>query len=146
MDGGKFFEAHKGEYLISTEPARLDLDRICYFLSRSYWAGDRPREVTAKALRNSLCFGLYHGGEQVGLARVVTDRATFAWLCDVWVDKAHRGRGLGKWLVACVVAHPELCDLHLFILATRDAHELYARYGRFDRVTSPDKIMVRRGY
>ena len=144
MEDEQIFEARQGEYLISTDAARLDLDRICHFMSRSYWAEDRPREVMARALGHSLCFGLYHGGEQVGLARVVTDRATFAWLCDVWIDEAHRGQGLGKWLVACVVDHSDLSDLRLFILATRDAHELYARYGGFERVTNPEKVMVRR--
>ena len=84
------------------------------------------------------------GAQQVGFARVVTDFATFAWLCDLFVVESHRGHGLGKWLVECIVDHPELRDLHIFLLATRDAHELYRHYGRFEALPPPDKWMVRR--
>jgi GNAT superfamily N-acetyltransferase len=136
------FEVRRGDYLISTDPARLDLDSIYGYLSGSYWAAGRPREVVARSLRASLCFGLYHGASQVGLARVVTDCATFAWLCDVFVLEEHRGRGLGVWLIDVVVGHPELQGLRRIMLATRDAHGLYARHG-FTPITAPERWMER---
>ncbi|MEY4543813.1 MAG: hypothetical protein RL685_8 [Pseudomonadota bacterium] len=105
------------------------MNAIHAFLVGSYWARDIPRELVERALRGSLCFGLFHVGEQVGLARVVTDRATFAYLCDVYVLEAHRGRGLASWLVSQVLAHPELQGVRRFLLATRDAHGLYAKLG-----------------
>ena len=136
-------EHQRGEYTISTDPARLDLDVIHGYLSgESYWAQGRPRDVMRRALAHSLCFGVYAGDEQVGVARVVTDCATFAWLCDVFVLESHRGQGLGKWLVESVVAHPQLRGL-LFMLATRDAHGLYQRYGGFEPVQVPERWMLR---
>ena len=99
------------------------------FSGRSFWAEGIPRELVAKSIANSLCFGLFDGGAQVGFARVVTDRATFAYLCDVYVLESHRGRGLGKWLIEAVMAHPDLQDLRRFQLVTRDAHGLYAPHG-----------------
>ncbi len=140
------FLAHHGDYTISTDPARLDVGFIHDYLSNiSYWAQGRSLDVTRKALENSLCFGVYHGAEQVGLARVVTDYATFGWLCDVFIVEAHRGHGLGKWLIECVVAHPDLVGLKQMILATRDAHELYRRYGGFESLPAPEKWMRRVG-
>jgi GNAT superfamily N-acetyltransferase len=118
-------EVQRNGYVISTDPARLDLDIIHGELNRSYWAAGRPREVVARSLQHSLCFGLYHREVQVGLARIVTDYATFAWLCDVFIQEAHRGRGLGVWLIETVVAYPNLQGLRRFLLATRDAHGLY---------------------
>jgi GNAT superfamily N-acetyltransferase len=138
-------ECQRGAYTISTDRARLDLDLIHDYLSHSsYWAQGRPFEVVQRSIEHSLCFGVYDGAQQVGFARVVTDRATFAWLCDVFVVESHRGQGLGKWLVECTVAHPELQDLHIFLLATRDAHELYRRYGRFEALPQPERWMARR--
>ncbi len=138
-------EHQRDGYLVSTDPARLDLEFIHHFLrDSSYWAQDRPFDVVVKSVEHSLCFGVYAGAEQVGFARVVTDYATFGWLCDVFVVEAHRGRGLGKWLIECVVAHPELQTVQLFLLATRDAHELYRRYGGFGELPAPDKWMFRR--
>ena len=137
-------DEQRGDYTLSTDPARLDLARIHDYLSReSYWAQGRPFEVVQRSVEHSLNFGIYHGDELAAFARVVTDRATFAWLCDVFVLEAHRGRGLGKWLVECVVAHPDLQGLKLFLLATRDAHELYRRYAGFETVMTPDRLMVR---
>ena len=124
-------EWRNGEYMISDERARLDLDVVHGFLSReSYWARGRSRERVERSIEHSLPFGVYRAdGRQVGFARVVTDRATFAWLADVFVVPEERGRGLSKWLVECVLAHPELQGLRRWILATRDAHGLYRRYG-----------------
>jgi GNAT superfamily N-acetyltransferase len=137
-------EYRRDGFEISTDPNRLDLEVIHSFLSRSsYWAQGRPYSVVQKSVQNSLCFGLYQGPQQVGFARVVTDYATFAWLCDVFILEAHRGRGLGKWLIECVVTYPELSELRLFLLATRDAHELYRRFGGFDVVKSRQRWMIR---
>lgn len=127
-------------YVISTDPERLQPDAVCEDLGRTYWAADRPWEVVKRSLRESLCFGLYHDGRQVGLARVVTDRATFAWLCDVYVSEDHRGHGLGKRLVEAVVAHPDLAGLRRILLATRDAHGLYSQYG-FKALEAPGHWM-----
>lgn len=100
-------------------------------------------EVVQRSIENSLCFGVYQGYQQVGFARVVTDFATFAWLCDVYICETHRGLGLAKWLVGTIVRHPDLQGLKLFLLATRDAHTLYARYGGFAPLTAPGKWMNR---
>ena len=138
-------EYQRDEYMISTDRARLDLELIHDFLSRfTYWAQGRPTAIVQRSIEHSLCFGVYEGAQQVGFARVVTDRCTFAWLCDLFVVEAHQGQGLGKWLVECIVAHPDLQTLRIFLLATRDAHELYRRYGGFHEVPDPDRLMARR--
>ena len=129
---------------ISTDKARLDLDMIHHFLSEaSYWARGRASATVEKAIENSLCFGVYVRNEQVGFARVVTDGATFAWLCDLFILETHRGQGLGKRLVEYIVGYPELRDLRLFLLATADAHELYSRYGGFVPLQDVQKWMMR---
>ena len=133
-------EFTKGPYSIRTDPKQLDLDAIHAFLSRSFWAEGIPKETVAKAIANSLCFGVFHGNAQVGFARVVTDRATFAYLCDVYVLESHRGRGLGKWLMETVMAHPDLQGLRRFQLVTRDAHGLYSRHG-FESPLNPERQM-----
>lgn len=116
-------------YDISTDPARLDRDAIWGFLRTSYWSPGVARDVVERAIDNSLVFGLYApAGAQAGFARVLTDRARFGWLCDVFVLEAHRGRGLGTWLVETVVTHPDLAGMRL-VLATADAHGLYERFG-----------------
>ena len=126
---------------ISTDPNRLDMALIHRCLSESaYWAIGRPREVVQRAFDNSLCFGAYHDGRLVGFARVVTDYATFGWLADVFVVEAHRGQGVGKALVQAVEDHPDLQGVRL-LLATKDAHKLYAQYG-FEPV-APDRYMQR---
>ena len=123
-------ERERDGYVISDDPSRLDRALIHRFLSEeSYWAPGIPRELVDRALDNSICFGVYSGGEQVAFARAVTDRATFAYLADVFVVGAHRGRGIGKWLVEAVLEHPDLQDLRQFVLGTWDAHALYERYG-----------------
>jgi len=131
-------------YTISTDKARLDVDLIHAFLSeRAYWALGRSRALVETSIANSLCFGVYAGDQQVGFARVVTDCATFAWLCDVFILEAQRGRGLAKWLVEVIVAHPDLQGLRRMLLATRDAHELYRRFGGFTPLRAPERWMER---
>jgi GNAT superfamily N-acetyltransferase len=122
-------EARREGYVISTDRDRLDRDAIWDFLRTTYWAAGVPRDVVERSIEHSLAFGLYApDGEQAGFARVVTDRARFAWLADVFVLPPHRGRGLGFWLVEAVLAHRELVGLS-FVLATADAHGLYERFG-----------------
>jgi GNAT superfamily N-acetyltransferase len=136
-------EWRRGEYTISTDRGRLDLPFVHDFLSaRSYWARGRAFETVRRAAENSLSFGLYKGARQVGFARVVTDYATFAWLADVFVLEEFRGEGLGVWLVETALAHPELQSLRRWILATRDAHELYRRFG-FKEIEQPQFYMHR---
>ncbi|MBA3724905.1 MAG: GNAT family N-acetyltransferase [Armatimonadetes bacterium] len=118
-----------GEYAISCEPARIDLDAVEELLCQTYWAKNRPREVIEKSLQNSIVFGAFLDGKQVALARVVTDYATFGWVCDVVVDPDHRGRGLSKALMDALLGHPELTAMRRLILATKDATSLYSRYG-----------------
>ena len=110
------------------------------FLKDSYWAAGIPREVVERSIRGSVPFGVYDGGAQVGFARVVTDCATFGYLGDVFILESHRGRGLSKWLMECIVSHPQLQGLRRWTLATRDAHELYAKFG-FKPVARPDSFM-----
>jgi GNAT superfamily N-acetyltransferase len=123
------FALEKDGYRLSDDPALLDQPAIYAYLKRSYWASTREPHTQSIANRNSLCLGLYQGQAQVGFARVVTDYATFAYLCDVYIDDAHQGRGLGKWLVETLHAHPRLQGLRRWTLATRDAHGLYEQFG-----------------
>ena len=118
----------RDDYTLTDDKERIDLDAACALLQPTYWADQRPREVIKKSIEHSLCFGLFHDGKQVGFARAVTDYATFAWICDVIIAPEHRGDGLGKWMVECVVAHPQLEDCTQ-LLRTRDAHTLYERFG-----------------
>ncbi len=132
------------EYFVSADPARLDIPFIHNFLStQCYWAIGRSLEVVERSIQNSLCFGVYKGAQQVGFARVVTDFATFAWLCDVFIATPYRGLGLSKMLVASVVAHPELKNMRRILLATRDAHGLYDKYGGFTPLAAPERWMER---
>ena len=117
------------DFEISTDPARLDIDVILGFLQTSYWAKGRRRSVVERAIRNSLCFGVYRAERQIAFARVVSDRAVFAYLMDVFVVPECRGEGVSKALMRAVLDHPELQNLRVFLLATRDAHGLYARFG-----------------
>ncbi len=134
------FELHKDDYTISTDPARLDVEVIYGYLSRSYWANNRTKETVAKSLPSSLNFGLYQGKTQVGLARVVTDLATFAYLCDVFVLEEHQGKGLGKWAIETVTNYPDLVGIRMLLLATGDAHGLYEQYG-FESIPNPERWM-----
>jgi GNAT superfamily N-acetyltransferase len=121
-----------GDYVMTDDPARLDLDEVCALLATSYWAKNRPREIIEAAVAASVCFSLFHHGRQVGFARAVTDHATFTWVCDVIIHPDHRGRGLGKWMMACFLDHPRLQTISQ-LLRTEDAHGLYERFG-FKRV------------
>lgn len=138
-------ENHWGGYSISTDKSKLNLEVIHEFLSvESYWAQGRPMSVVEKSIQNSLCFGVYQNKLQVGFARVVTDYATFAWLCDVFILGEYRGRGLAKWLIDQVVTHPDLQRLKSFVLVTQDAHDLYRHYCGFKELSLPSKWMARR--
>ena len=133
----------RGEFEISTDPARVDMATVHEFLSnQAYWSPGVPLDVMRRAVEGSIVFGLYHGNEQVGFARVVSDRATFAWVGDVFVLDTFRGQGLGKWLVHCIVEHPELQGLRRWMLATRDAHGLYKQVG-FTELHDPTRFMER---
>ena len=128
-------------FTISTDPALLDIDLLHNYLSReTYWAAGIPRDTLVRAVAGSLCFGVYEAEKQVGFARVVTDRATFGYLADVFVLPEYRGRGLSKWLMECVVAHPDLQGLRRFVLVTKDAHGLYAQFG-FEPLADPTGYM-----
>jgi GNAT superfamily N-acetyltransferase len=130
----------RGVFSISTDPARLDRRLIHEFLRDSYWARGIPREVVDRSIEGALCFGVYEGKAQVGFARVVTDRATFAYLADVFILESHRGRGLAAWLMEAIRAHPELQELRRWILMTRDAHGLYEKFG-FREIEDPRRCM-----
>jgi GNAT superfamily N-acetyltransferase len=122
-------EKRRGNFLISTDPDRIDIEAVHAYLSRSYWAEGIPIETVAKFIRESLCFGLFDSSAQVGFARVITDKATFAYLCDVYVIEPYQGQGLGVWLMETVCSHPDLQGLRRFVLVTRDAHRLYEKFG-----------------
>lgn len=131
----------EGQFAVSTDPTRLDVEAIHAFLSHeSYWAQGRPLAVVQRSIAHSLCFGLFDGRRQVGFARVITDRAVYAYLCDVFVLASHRGRGLGKWLLRCILAHPDLTGLRRFQLITDDAHGVYDQVG-FVPLANPERHM-----
>lgn len=132
----------RGEYTISTDPARLDINAIHEFLARSYWAPGVALSKVQRAIENSLCFGLFHGTAQIGFARVITDKTTFAYLADVYVLEPYRGKGLAKWLMKVIMAHADLQDLRRFMLNTRDAHGLYRQFG-FTELADPTRVMER---
>ena len=132
-----------GAYTISDDRTRIDDSWVTESIAGTYWAEGIPREVMIRALDNSLVFGIYHEVQgQVGIARIITDRATFAYLCDVFIAPGHRGSGLGKWLVSVIAEHPELQGLRRWMLLTADAHTLYERIG-FRRIESAERYMER---
>ena len=134
---------HRDEYEISTDPSRLNIDLIHDFLSNnSYWAAGRVRDVVERSIENSLPFGIYKGSVQIGFARVVTDYATFAWVADLFVLAEHRERGLSKWLMEVIIAHPQLQGFRRWVLSTKDAHGLYERFG-FMKLHRPERWMER---
>lgn len=137
-------ELHHAGYLISDDPARIDAAAVHTYLTRSYWAAGIPREIVDRSLANSLCLGIYAPtGEQIGLVRVISDYATFAYLCDVYVLEPHRGHGLSKAAMQLLSTHPRLQGLRRMHLVTQDAHGLYAQYG-FKVVDQPDRHMEKR--
>jgi ribosomal protein S18 acetylase RimI-like enzyme len=128
------------EIVVTTDRSRFDLDVIHGYLTRSYWAKGIPRETVARAMDRSLCFGAFEGDRQVGFARVISDLTTFAYVSDVFVVESHQGRGVGKRLMAAIMAHPELQELRRWTLFTRDAHGLYRQYG-FREPRYPERLM-----
>jgi len=138
------FEVHREQFVISTDKRRLNLQVIFDFLShRSYWARGRTLDTISHSIENSLCFGLYDADNQVGFARVVTDYATFGWVCDVFILESHRKKGLGKWLVQSMVSHPDLKNIRRLLLATQDADELYRKYGDFETLPETRRWLTR---
>ena len=131
---------YKEGFHISDDKSLLNIPYIHSFLSHSYWAEEIPIELVKKSIHGSMCFGIYQGEQQVGFARVITDNATFAYLADVFVDEACRGKGLSKWLMTVIMGHPDLQGLRRFLLATRDAHGLYAQFG-FEPISHPERLM-----
>ena len=130
----------KGQFSISTERSKLQLDEIYAYLSRSYWAAERPKEVVQHSIENSLCFGLFEHERQIGFARVITDYAVLAHICDVYVLEAYQHKGLGKWLLSVVMSHPDLQEITKWSLATRDAHGFYRQFG-FRELKKPEMQM-----
>ena len=131
-----------GKYEISTDTSRFDIELIHRVLSASYWAEGRPREVVERSIRHSLCFGVFDDDAQVAFARVITDRAVFGYLADVFVVPEYRGRSISKGLIAAILEHPDIRGLQLFLLRTRDAHGLYAQFG-FTPIPAAEEMMAR---
>jgi len=133
-------EWRRGDLAISTDPSKLDRSLIARFLAGSYWAKGIPQEVVDRSIEGSLCFGLYRGQKQLGFARVITDYATFAYLADVFVVETSRGEGLGVWMMEVIMGHPSLQNLRRWMLATRDAHGLYEKFG-WRSLENPERMM-----
>jgi N-acetylglutamate synthase-like GNAT family acetyltransferase len=129
-----------GDYEISTDPARIDAGMVHEFLTNSYWAKGILLETVRRSIEHSIPFGVYHGQQQVGFARIISDLATFAYLADVFIVPPFRGRGLSRWLMECIVGHPDLQGLRRWMLATKDAHGLYTKFG-FTAISNPDRWM-----
>ena len=137
----KIHEATNNEFTISTERARIDIALVHdYLCNESYWAKNIPVAIVKKSIDGSLCFGIYHHDQQIGFARVITDRATFGYLADVFIIERFRGKGLSKWLMQVIMDHPDLRGFRRWMLATRDAHGLYAQFG-FRPLDKPERIM-----
>jgi GNAT superfamily N-acetyltransferase len=133
-------EARRDVFTLTTDRSKLDLALVHAFLATSYWARDIPLSVVARSIENSLCFGVYEDGKQVCFGRVVTDYATFAWISDVFVLESHRGKGLARWMVECMLLHESLRGIRRWLLATKDAHGVYRACG-FEPLQSPDWFM-----
>ncbi len=130
----------KDDFTITTDKSKMDIDIIHGYLSRSYWAQGVPRAIIQKSIEGALCFAVLHGSRQVGFARVITDKATFGYLSDVFILEEYRGKGLSKWLMEIILGHPELQNFRRFLLSTRDAHGLYRQFG-FKDLVSPENWM-----
>jgi len=138
----RLIEQFRDDYQLSSDPSKLELDVVFDYLTNdSYWACGRPRDVFDRSIENSLNFGIFYGDNQIGFARVVTDQATFAWICDVFVLPEHREKGLASWMIESILEHPDLQGLRSYFLATRDAHSLYARFG-FKPLEDPSRFMM----
>lgn len=133
-------EWRRGRYAVSTDSGRLDIEGTAAYLGTTYWAQGRSESTVRRSIEGSIAFGVYDGEEQVGFARVITDRATFGWVCDVFIRDSHQGRGLGMWLMRCVLAHPELLVVRRWLLASISARGLYARLG-FTPLPAPERFM-----
>ena len=140
MNHGVHHSWRRGEFEISTDPARINVAAVHKFLNSSYWDKGVRRGVVERSLRNSLCFGIYRGEQQAGLARVITDLATFAYVAEVFVIQPYQGRGLCKWLMRCIRSHPQLQGLRRWALVTRDAHHLFEKFG-FAELNAPERWM-----
>lgn len=136
----EIIEYQKDDFQITTDFRKIDIDVVCSLLATSYWANSRKRDVIVKSLENSLCFSLFHEDKQIGLIRVITDCATFAYLCDVIISEEYRHKGLGAWFLECVFKYPDLQNLRRWSLATKDAHEFYKKFG-FNSLSNPEKFM-----
>ena len=133
-------EYRKDNFLISTDKSKIDLNAIHGFLKSSYWAENIPLPVVQMSIENSLCFGVYEFDKQIGFARVISDYATTAYLADIFVVETHRGKGIAKWLIGCIMKHPNLQNLRRWVLVTKDAHGLYREFG-FKNLEKPDMFM-----
>jgi N-acetylglutamate synthase-like GNAT family acetyltransferase len=133
-------EYTKETFTVSTDRSKVDVNKVCDFLARSYWANNRKRETIIKSIEHSLCFSLFDGYEQIGFARVITDGATFAYLCDVFLEENYRGKKLGTWLLQCILDHPDVTEVRRFCLVTKDAHEFYKQFG-FTSLHEPERFM-----
>ncbi len=137
-------EWHKETYTITTDKSRLDLGMIHHFLyTTAHWAVGRPMSIVKKSIENSLCFGVFDVESQVGFARMVTDGATVGWICDMFILPAYRGKGLGRWLVECMMEYPDVQGLRRILLNTRDAHDLYIKYANFRPLLAPESWLER---
>lgn len=136
-----FKEYKCDQFIIYTDRRKVDTEAVCSFLSKSYWANTRNKDTILRSIENSLCFSLFKEDTQIGFARLVTDYATFAYLCDVYIDENYRGLGLGKWLMECIVNHDEIKGVKRTMLATSTAHGLYKKYG-FDAISNPELYMI----
>ena len=136
----KIFEEKRDNCLISTDNSKLDINIIHNYLTNSYWAKGITLDIVKRSIDNSTCFGVYENDKQAGFARVISDKATIGYLGDVFILESHRGKGLSKWLMECIMKHPDLHGFRRWILLTRDAHELYRKYG-FKDLVKPDRYM-----
>ena len=142
FSGEKYYEYHKDGFFISTDPDLLDIDKIHDFVSQSYWARGIPKELVIKSIRHSYCFGLYDQGEQIGFARLITDFTTEADVCEVFVVESYQGRGLGTWLMECVIACPSLKGIRTLSLGTADAHEFCRKLGFHVIGDCPNRMQI----
>lgn len=133
-------EYNRDNVLISTDQCKIDVDAVHTILTHSYWSEGVSKEIVLRSIKHSLCFGVYEGREQIGFARVISDYSTYAYLADVYILEPYRGKGLAKWLMSCIVSHPDLQHLRRWSLVTRDAHELYMQFG-FTQLKNPDRYM-----